>query len=82
MIEIKKGQEHKAWTNRKCTPGVDYNATPELKSALLEEQGYLCAYCMRRISYENMKVEHIKSRSVYTDLKILWHVAMVLRMGK
>ncbi len=70
MIEIKKGQEPKAWTNRKCMPGVGYNATPELKSALLEEQGCLCVYCMRRISYENMKVEHIKSRSVYPDLEL------------
>lgn len=43
-------------------PGVTYddNRLPkqELKASLLKEQGYLCAYCMSRISKETMKVEH------------------------
>lgn len=26
--------------------------------SLLEEQGCLCAYCMRRISLENVQIEH------------------------
>lgn len=30
----------------------------ELKESLLKEQGYLCAYCMSRISMDTMKVEH------------------------
>ncbi len=30
----------------------------ELKESLLKEQGYLCAYCMSRISVDTMKVEH------------------------
>lgn len=47
---------------------MDYNATPELKSTLLEEQGYLCAYCMQRISEDTMKVEHIKPRSKNKEL--------------
>ncbi len=30
----------------------------ELKESLLKEQGYLCAYCMSRITVDTMKVEH------------------------
>lgn len=29
-----------------------------IKEALLNEQGYLCAYCMQRISIENATIEH------------------------
>lgn len=32
--------------------------------SLLDEQGHLCAYCMRRISEKNAHVEHIKPQSV------------------
>jgi len=43
-------------------PGVTYtdNRLPreELKKSLLQEQGYLCAYCMSRITEESMSVEH------------------------
>lgn len=33
-----------------------------LKLSLLQEQGYLCAYCMCRITENNMSVEHWKPR--------------------
>lgn len=33
-----------------------------LNDSLLKEQGYLCAYCMSRISQNNMSVEHWKPR--------------------
>lgn len=32
----------------------------ELKQSLLDEQGHLCAYCMSRITNDNMSVEHWK----------------------
>ena len=68
MRKIDKGREPKEWIEKKCTPGADYNAIPELKNALLDEQGYLCAYCMQRISEDTMKVEHIKPRSKNKEL--------------
>jgi uncharacterized protein (TIGR02646 family) len=51
-----------------------YEAIPELRESLLKEQGYICAYCMRRIptndpratetsKTETSKIEHIKPRS-------------------
>lgn len=43
-------------------PDITYgdNRLPKkkLKESLLKEQGYLCAYCMSRISEDTMKVEH------------------------
>lgn len=49
MILITKNKEPKEWTEYRNTPGVDYQAIPELIQSLLKEQGYICAYCMRRI---------------------------------
>lgn len=39
-----------------------------LKQDLLEEQGYLCCYCMGRIDIDSMKIEHRMSQSKYPDL--------------
>lgn len=30
----------------------------KIRQSLLEEQGFLCAYCMRRINIDSMKIEH------------------------
>lgn len=39
----------------------------DLKLSLLREQHYLCAYCMQKITYEKMKVEHFLPQSVYPE---------------
>lgn len=85
MILITKNKEPKEWTEYRNTPGVDYQAIPELVQSLLKEQGYICAYCMRRIPTkdkiykkdgvyfvytENHRIEHIKSRELHDDLKL------------
>lgn len=86
MILITKNKEPREWTEYRNTPGVDYQAIPELVQSLLKEQGYICAYCMRRIpqrdklykkdgnsfvwTSENHRVEHIKSREQHDDLKL------------
>lgn len=86
MILITKNKEPKEWTEYRNTPGVDYQAIPELVQSLLKEQGYICAYCMRRIptkdkiykkdgvnfvyTNEDHRVEHIKSREQHDDLKL------------
>jgi len=41
-----------------------------LREFLLEEQGYICCYCMQRISAERMKIEHWKPQSQYTKLQL------------
>lgn len=78
MITINKGLEPVQWTERKATPGFVYEAIPELRDALLEEQGYICAYCMRRIPVKDInvdtasKIEHIKSQEERDDLKLIY----------
>jgi len=86
MILIKKKSEPKEWTKYRNTPGVDYHSIPELVDSLLEEQGYICAYCMRRIpckdrlykkdgitftlTDEDHRIEHILSRENHEDKKL------------
>lgn len=73
MRKIIKQSEPKEWTEHRLTPGARYEAKPELRKSLLEEQGYICAYCMRRIpvrdknSNETSRIEHILSREKYSD---------------
>ncbi len=79
MIKINKGAEPIEWTRKKATPGfVEYEPIPELREALLKEQGYICAYCMREIPVnkkdhglsETSKIEHIKCREHHPDLQL------------
>lgn len=43
--------------------GLDGKTRAVIAKSLLEEQGYLCAYCMRRISEGNVKIEHYLVRN-------------------
>lgn len=77
MIKITKGKEPQEWTAKKKTPGfTKYSPIPELRQALLEEQGYICAYCMRQIpvkdksEQETSKIEHTLSRATHPDLQL------------
>lgn len=71
MIKITKTKEPKEWTEKINTPGFkEYSPIPELRDALLNDQGYICAYCMNRIGEDNSKIEHIKSRSKYPELQL------------
>lgn len=60
---------------------MEYQAIPELRESLLKEQGYVCAYCMRRIPVrdkdekgtpfqEDSRIEHIKCRDRYPELQL------------
>ena len=75
MRKIEKGLEPREWTEYCATPGVDFDAISELVDALLEEQGYVCAYCSRRIPCkdpgipEKQHIEHIKCRRDHHHLK-------------
>lgn len=41
-----------------CYDNMPTETRETLKASLLEEQGYLCAYCMKRITLQNMHIEH------------------------
>lgn len=77
MIQINKGEEPPAWSSKKATPGfIEFEPITELRDALLMEQGYICAYCMRRIPVKDInidahsKIEHIKSQHDRPDLQL------------
>ena len=73
MIKIIKQREPNQWKERCSTPGATFEAVPELITSLLEEQGYICAYCTRRIpqrdtnSNEKHRIEHIKCQERYPE---------------
>lgn len=64
MRQFTKTAEPKSLTQYRCLPGAEYdgpNFTPvkdDIRAKLIDEQGGVCAYCMSRISAQNMKVEH------------------------
>lgn len=66
MILIKKKQEPLALVKAKREGLTEYSqlngpflpAKDAVRKQLLEEQGFLCAYCMRRIYQDTMQIEH------------------------
>ncbi len=46
------------------------NIVNNLRKQLLEEQGYICCYCMSRINCDNSKIEHFKPQTKYRNLQI------------
>lgn len=80
MIKIEKKAEPNEWTQYRKTPGAEYQSCDALVQSLLTEQGYICAYCMRRIpqrdkisgklTQEDHRVEHIQCREKYPHLQL------------
>lgn len=75
MLYIKKGKLPKSfieYTREKCARFDDMpsETKKELRRSLLEEQGYLCAYCMRRIADggAETKIEHLQARNLSNEL--------------
>lgn len=74
MIYIKKGKEPASLTKYKKQKFAYYDGYKEkddLRKMLLKEQGYLCAYCMRRIDIEHMKIEHWFPENELSDIERL-----------
>lgn len=75
MKRIEKGKEPKSLTEHRASGGT-YKGwdNSELRQQLLEEQGYICCYCMKKIPqklkpeeiekhYPNCKIEHVLSQA-------------------
>lgn len=74
MKSIQKRREPRALTEYRSKPDARYDGdasfTPvkeQIRQQLVKEQGYLCAYCMRRIypTSDQMKVEHWHSQEYH-----------------
>lgn len=65
MLLIKKGREPNSLTEYKRQSNAYYDGCNKLdiRRALLKEQGYLCAYCMKRITETDMRIEHYSTQS-------------------
>jgi len=92
MRAITKGPEPTALRDYRAVPGATYDGkdfTPvkdEVRKALLQDQLWLCCYCMRRISKDTrphptkpdsppivqMKVEHWQSQEHFPTLQLAW----------
>ncbi len=80
MIPIKKGPEPHELTEYRLRKGANYENMPQnvkeaVLNSLMQEQGFLCAYCMCRIPQKSQKIsvriEHIQPQSQTKDLKAL-----------
>ena len=76
MIFINKGKEPNSLTQYKKQFNARFDNLPsdvknDLRNALLYEQGYVCAYCMRRIPERDQacKIEHFSASTLQNELK-------------
>jgi len=73
MRKIIKQSEPISLAEHRSKTYADYDNYPEkdkLRESLLEEQGYICCYCMSRITMGKMKIEHLKPQSKYKCLQL------------
>lgn len=77
MRVIHKQREPDELTEYRLKPCAVYDGdasfTPvkaKIREHLLEEQGYLCAYCMQRIQADTMKVEHWQCQENHPDVQL------------
>ena len=67
MFYINKDKEPKSLTEYKKSKNAyfdGFDKKDDIRQSLLDEQGYLCAYCMRRInSVDEVTIEHYYPQS-------------------
>ncbi|MBN3897534.1 MAG: TIGR02646 family protein [Nostoc sp. NOS(2021)] len=77
MKYIKKSEEPKSFTVWKNLANEDWQPTwddfrkpqkTDVHDSLLEEQGFICCYCGRRITKDISHIEHLKPRYLNTEL--------------
>lgn len=91
MRKIDKKPEPQEWKAYRETPGVRYQPIPSLADALLEEQGFICAYCERSIPHqdapggENHRIDHLtpqmKARQDGDDSDLLYENMVICCPG-
>lgn len=76
MIVVQRGKEpNSLLAFRKQNPDADYEDMPtnvlkDVRSQMWEEQGHLCAYCMKKIDdSRDVRVEHCKPRHPQDEIE-------------
>lgn len=76
MKRIVKSKEPQSLLQHRLKNFADYDnyqEKNELRTSLLTEQGYICCYCMQRISSDKMKIEHWQSQDIYPNLQLSYN---------
>ena len=74
MIYIRKNTEPTSFTQYRVTHNAHFDDLPggtknTLRQSLLQEQGFLCAYCMKHIEKNaDIKIEHYEARDNANEL--------------
>jgi uncharacterized protein (TIGR02646 family) len=55
-----------------CTSYLGYHDHGELKKALVDEQHGICCYCMNRVKYDTVRVEHWRCRDDFKELQLIY----------
>src|SRR5262245_46228426 len=78
MRTIEKGREPQSLRLHRKSGGKyeDYKKVDQLRNALLKDQGYICCYCMGRITAQTMKNEHWASQSDNEESTVDWNNLM------
>ena len=73
MILIRKGSEPHSLTRYRKSAFAYFDGCNknDIRESLLKEQGYLCAYCMRRIDSEHTRIEHWEPEVLLTEIEKL-----------
>lgn len=87
MILIIKKKEPNDFTTYRLEQNATYEDMPKevkihLKESLLEEQGGLCAYCMKEIDTSSMQIEHFYPQSKYPKLQLTYSNLLAVCKGK
>ncbi len=86
MLAIQKTQEPSLLTGYRLKDGASFDNLPAeikrvIKELLLDDQGHLCAYCMSRISFRKMKVEHWLPQNGTAERDLNWKNLLGVCMG-
>ncbi|MEH2311668.1 MAG: retron system putative HNH endonuclease [Nostoc sp.] len=79
MKYIKKSEEPESFTVLKNLANEDWQPSwknfskpqkTDVHNSLLQEQGFICCYCGRRINTDDSHLEHLKPRTTYPQLAL------------
>lgn len=91
MKHIKKQNEPRSLLEHRTQKNADYDNyrdKEDLRLSLLEEQGYICCYCMQRIKIDDvqliskkMKIEHWQCQDKYPDKQLDYNNLLATCLG-
>ena len=77
MRPIEKGTPPPCIADLVGTPGASWSSVhgdqkAQMRAHLAKEQHGLCAYCMRRVPEDSLRIEHYRTRALHAGLVFTW----------